>query len=463
VQRAGASRRLRIGIVACRLGGTDGVSLEADAWSRVLHDLGHETWSFAGRAERRVERCTVEPLAFFGHPGVVAMTAALFGAQAPGRATRGAGPGDAGVVDAVEAMASRLRHRLLQFVRRADLQLLIAENTLSLPVHVPLGLALARLSAELAIPVLAHHHDLPWERDRFAITPHQDLLDEAFPPRQPRVFHVCINTQQRCELLRRVGVGARVIPNTVELDDVPVPPPELRAELGVAPGELMVLQPTRVIPRKGIEHALELVRRLGRPARLVITGAEGDEGHAYGRHVEVLGQLLGVDVVWAADRFAEHRGRRADGVPVYALDDAFAAADLVTYPSMVEGFGRAFLAAVRNRCLIVVNRYPVYDLDIRPLGFKVVEMDGFVTERTVVQALTALDDPATQARWAEHNLDLVRRHFSIPVLRRKLQAALSVIEPATRATVTSIPVAGRGATFPGRRASLVPPEPWPGR
>lgn len=458
MQRAGASRRLRIGIVACRLGGTDGVSLEADAWSRALCDLGHETWSFTGRAERRIERCTVEPLAFFGHPDVVAITAALFGAQALARAKQGAEHGDAAVVEAVQAMASRLQRRLLEFVRRADLQLLVAENTLALPVHVPLGLALARLSAEHAIPILAHHHDLPWERDRFAITPYQELLDEAFPPRHPRVFHVCINTQQRSELLRRLGVSARIIPNTVELHDVPVPPPELRAELGLDPGELMILQPTRVVPRKGIEHALELVRRLDRPARLVITGAEGDEGHAYGRHVDALGQLLGVDVVWAADRFAEHRGRRADGVAVYALDDAFAAADLVTYPSMVEGFGRAFLAAVRNRCLIVVNRYPVYDLDLRPLGFKVVEMDGFVTEGTVAQASAVLDEPATRVRWAEHNLALIRRHFSMDVLRRKLRRALAVIEPAIRAAVVSVPVAGPAVATRSLPSVAVQPE-----
>lgn len=455
MQRAGAPGRLRIGIVACRLGGTDGVSLEADAWSRALRDLGHETWSFAGLAERRVEGCTLEPLAFFGHPDVAAITAALFGTPALGRAGPGSRRGDAGVKEAVQDITSRLQRRLHDFVRDAGLQLLIAENTLSLPVHVPLGLALARLSAEQAVPVLAHHHDLPWERDRFAITPHQGLLDEAFPPRQPRIFHVCINTQQRAELLRRRGLSATVIPNTVELGDVPVPPPTLRAELGLAGGELMVLQPTRVVPRKGIEHALELVRRLERPARLVITGAGGDEGHAYGRHVDVLGQLLGVEVVWAADRFAERRGRRADGVPVYALDDAFAAADLVTYPSMVEGFGRAFLAAVRNRCLIVVNRYPVYELDLRPLGFKVVEMDGFVTEGTVAQALRALDEPATRARWAEHNLGLVRRHFSMDVLRRKLREVLAVIEPTTRAEVAGIPLARPEAIARGQPAALV--------
>jgi glycosyltransferase involved in cell wall biosynthesis len=426
--------------VACRLGGIDGVSLEAAAWARALRDLGHGVWSFAGRVERPTERCTVEPLAFFGHPAVLATTAGLFGPQVLGEADRDEAPDDVDAAEAIEALAARLERRLRAWMRQADLELLIAENTLSLPVHVPLGLALSRLVADGTIPVLAHHHDLPWERDRFTIAAHRGIADEAFPPRLPGVFHVCINTQQRTELRRRIGVVARVIPNTVELGDPPAPPPELRAGLGLAADELMVLQPTRVVPRKGIEHAMELVRRLGRPARLVVSGAEGDEGRAYARHLEVLGRLLGVGVVWASDRFAQRRGRRPDGVPVYSLDDAFGAADLVTYPSMVEGFGRAFLAAVRNRCLIVVNRYPVYDRDIRPLGFKVVEMNGFVAEQTMAETLAALADPGRQAAWAEHNLGLVRRYFSTDVLRRELEAVLAEVVRASRATVVGIPI-----------------------
>ena len=40
--------------------------------------------------------------------------------------------------------------------------------------------------------------------------------------------------------------------------------------LGLAPGERLILQPTRIVQRKGIEHAIELAARLGRKAVLVV-------------------------------------------------------------------------------------------------------------------------------------------------------------------------------------------------
>ena len=54
---------------------------------------------------------------------------------------------------------------------------------------------------------------------------------------------------------------------------------------------------------------------------------------------------------------------------------------MVTYPSLYEGFGNAFLEAVYFHKPILVNRYSVYIVDIEPKGFEVVAMDGFLTRR----------------------------------------------------------------------------------
>lgn len=424
-----ASPTLRIGIIATRLGGTDGVSLEADTWARTLRALGHEVHLFTGLAERPLERCRIVPRAFFGHPDVAAINAAVFGASASGTEPIEAAR------RAVAAMARELRCELERFTEASDVDLLIAENTLSLPVHLPLGLAIVRLADERGLPVLAHHHDLPWERSRFTPNAVVDILDEAFPPRSRHIHHVCINSGQRAELERRLGRPARVIPNIIEVDEATAAGTrtlELRQALGLAENELLVLQPTRVVPRKGIEHALELVRRLECPAVLVVTGAAGDEGHDYGSHLRALARLLEVRVAWAAELIAAESRSVPSGRGMFSLDEAFAAADLVTYPSLVEGFGRALLAAGRHRRPVVVNRYPVYDLDIRPLGFRAVEMQGFVSEATVAGVRAILDDAALQTDWADHNEQLVRRHFSTAVLRRELGAALAEVSVVRR-------------------------------
>jgi len=57
--------------------------------------------------------------------------------------------------------------------------------------------------------------------------------------------------------------------------------------------------------------------------------------------------------------------------------------NMVTYPSTFEGFGNAFMEAVYFHKPIVVNRYSIYTKDIKPRGFRAVELDGYVTAAAV--------------------------------------------------------------------------------
>jgi glycosyltransferase involved in cell wall biosynthesis len=204
----------------------------------------------------------------------------------------------------------------------------------------------------------------------------------------------------------------------------------LRADLGIGDDELFVLQPVRVVPRKGIEHAVELVSRLDRPARLVISHAVGDEGMEYEERIRDFASLLGVDVLWAADRVADERGSGPAGQPTYTLGDMYDACDLMTYPSLIEGFGNAFLEGVYHRKPIFVNRYAIYDVDIRPRGFRCVEMDGYVTGTAVAQTRALLDDSDRIADWTDQNYQLGLRHFSHEVVRDGLRAELGEMFPA---------------------------------
>lgn len=420
------TQTLRIGFVGTRFAGIDGVSLETEKWAEVLREMGHETLYFGGIVDRAPERSRVVPEAFFGHPDVAAIGAAVFDGATAGRS--------ATVSRRIDELTVHLRDEIGSFVRDHGLDLLIPENALAIPMHLPLGLAITQVAAETGMPVLAHHHDLAWERQRFGVNAAADILGAAFPPALPNVRHVCINTAQQEQIARRLGRSARVIPNVMDFE---ARPPEagdvrerLRADLGLAPDELLVLQPVRVIPRKGIEHAVQLLARLDQPARLVISHPSGDEGTEYEDHIRELARLLGVGIVWAADRVSAVRGLLPDGRRTWTLGDMYASADLVTYPSLIEGFGNAFLEAVHHRRPVFVNRYPVYDLDIRPLGFRGVEMNGFVTQANVDETRRLLDDQALVDAWTETNYALGLRHFSYEVVRRGLRAELAEMFPA---------------------------------
>lgn len=431
----------RIGIVSTRLSGNDGVSLEAAKWATVLERSGYECFYFAGQLDRPPERSRLVPEAFFRHPDVDAInTAAFSGSWDVTEAADAEHPAlhrrdysspyvrPPTVTRRIHELREHLKDELYRFILDFDLDLLIVENALAIPINIPLGLAIAEVIAETGIPVIAHHHDFAWERQRFAVNAVGEYIAAAFPPALPSVRHVVINTVQAQQLAWRTGLASRVIPNVMDFDR---PPPPLddyalgaRADLGVPAGEYLILQPTRIIQRKGIEHAIELTRRLGVPATLVISHAGGDEGGDYIERVREFAALLEVHVRYDEAIVGSVRGTTADGRRVYTLDDIYPLADLVTYPSSIEGFGNAFLEAIYHRRPLVVNRYSIYEIDIKPRGFRVVELDGFVSTAAIAQARRLLEDPSLAAEWADENIELAKRHFSFGVLERRLAALL---------------------------------------
>jgi hypothetical protein len=431
----------RIGFISTRLAGTDGVSLEAAKWETVLERLGHTCFWLAGELDRPPARSRLVPEAFYRHPEIDAINELVYAAS-----WEVAAAADAEhplirrrdfyspyvrpphVTRRIEELKAGLKEAIYDYLRDFDLDLLVVENAFAIPLNLPLGLALAEVVAETGIPVLAHHHDFAWERQRFAANSVPDIIAAAFPPPLPSVRHVVINSAQAFQLASRTGLVSRVIPNVMDFD---VPPGPLddwaqgaRADLGVEPDEALVLQPTRIIQRKGIEHAIELTHRLGIPAALVISHASGDEGDEYEQRVREYAQLLGVHVRFEAQQVDAARGLTPDGRRRYRLADIYPHADLVTYGSSIEGFGNAFLEAIYHRRPIVVNRYSTYELDIKPHGFQVVEFDGYIRQATVETARRLIKEPDLAAAWAETNYDLGRRHFSFTVLERRLDALL---------------------------------------
>lgn len=410
----------RIGFISTRFSGTDGVTLEARKWGQILTNMGHRCFWMAGQLDTPPESSYLVPLAHFNHPEVAVLQAKLFGVPTRSRA----------ITNEIQRIKEHLKDELYKFIEKFDIEVLIPENIVSLPLHVPLGLAMTEVIAETTIPVIAHHHDFAWERERFALNAVNDYLQSAFPPLLYGMEHVVINSLAQKELARRLGIPSVVIPNVLDFE---TPPPgideyncDFRREIGLRDDDWVILQPTRVVQRKGIEHAVELVRRLKDPrAKLVISHPAGDEGNAYMTMLKDRIADAGIDVRFIADRVGEKRGVNAAGKKVYTLFDVYPHADLVTYPSLHEGFGNAFLEAIYFGKPVVVNTYAVYARDIDPLGFKTIEMTQLVTRDVVEQVREILTNERLRAEWAATNFALGLKYFSFAVARRKLAARLS--------------------------------------
>jgi glycosyltransferase involved in cell wall biosynthesis len=404
-----------VGFISTRIAGTDGVSLELEKWADVFKKFGWTSFYFAGELDRPPERSYLVEEAHFTHPEIKVIHNKVFGVTTRERA----------VSKKIYQLAIKLKDHLYDFVKKFDIDLIIPQNALTIPLNIPLGIALTEFIAETHIPTIAHHHDFYWERDRFMVNAVSDYLRMAFPPVLPSIDHIVINSVADIQLSLRTGISSHVIYNVMDFDNPPPPPDEytfdVRQALGIEGDELFILQPTRVVQRKGIEHAIELVHRLGRKAKLVISHASGDEGWDYEQRLKEYSKLMNVNTIFVSDIINEERGTTPDGRKIYTLEDIYPYADLVTYPSTFEGFGNAFLETLYFKKPIVVNTYSIYLKDIQPKGFKVIEIDGYVTDKAVEQTKQVLDNPELRKEMVDHDYELAKEYFSYTVLERILK------------------------------------------
>ena len=447
----------RIGFISTRLAGTDGVSLETAKLTTILERLGYQSFYCAGELDPaptgsadtpggcyhpnntvppspgnvsdsiqattpRVAASHLVPEMHFTHPDVAAIHDASFGLREP----------PPHLHSQISNLSSKLLTHLHRFVTEYQIDVLFIQNALAIPMNIPLGVALTEFVEETSIPAIAHNHDLYWERERFRNSHIPDILERCFPPALPSLRHVVINSIAQRELIRRKGVDSVVLPNIFDFAHAAPGPDtfnqDLRQTLGLTDNHLFILQPTRVIPRKGIELSIELVRRLREPENLsrlgkdpvlVITHHAGDEGFDYLQRMQRLAEDAGVPLLYAAGRFAPQRAMK-NGNEIYSLWDAYIHADFVTYPSLLEGFGNALIETIYFRLPALVNRYEVYREDIGPLGFDFVEIEGKITDETVEACIQAIADPVLRRQMEQWNYHLARQHFSyeavMPVL-----------------------------------------------
>jgi len=344
-------------VVSYRLGGSDGVAVEAAKWEWALRQLGFTVRRIAGEFESlRPDDTWLPFLAIDPVPG------ALVDASALGAALAGA-------------------------------DLIVVENLCSLPLNLEAATVARDVLDAHAGRVCFHHHDFAWER------PHLAQL-EGFPPNRRNSLHVTVSEHGRRDLESR-GFHAVCVHNSFDFDTAPGDRPGTRAELGVSGGTVLLVQPTRAIPRKNVEGALRFAAQLAdvldsTDVQYWITGPAED----------------GYD-----DEFAHLLAHAS--VPVHVgraprPADAYAAADLVVFPSTWEGFGNPVIESTAARRMLVVGQYPALD--------ELVDGLHVLRVHDVAPAADWIHHP--RADVLEHNYVHARSRFSLEHLPARIEAAL---------------------------------------
>jgi glycosyltransferase involved in cell wall biosynthesis len=410
----------RIGFISTRFAGTDGVTLEANKWAEVLEKAGHECFWFAGELDKEPEKSFHVAEGHFLDEQNTRINASVFGKKLR----------KASVTEKIHALRALLKVNLYEFIEQFKIDLIIAENVLTIPLHISFGIALTEVIAETQIPTIAHHHDFYWERVRFSVNAVEDYLHMAFPPCLPNIEHVVINSAAQEELAHRTGLSSTVIPNVLDFENPAVVDWEqtrdFRESIGLTLEDVIILQPTRIVQRKGIEHAVDLVRALGDPRyKLVISHEAGDEGLEYAEWLKDYANRQGVELLLINTHVRDPWTKHGVNEKRYTLWDVYPHADFITYPSLYEGFGNAFLEAVYFKKPLLINRYAIFVKDIEPKGFDLVVMDGYLSKREIERVRKILEDDESRQKMVDLNYEIASRHYSYEYLRRRLNFLLT--------------------------------------
>ncbi|MCL5883070.1 MAG: glycosyltransferase family 4 protein [Actinobacteria bacterium] len=392
------------------------MSAETEKWISVFEELGCEVHRVAGQIPSAGERDHVVPELNFLDPQVESFTLRSFD---PGQHRDG-------IDNEYSLLEAAVEQRLLPVLDGIAPDIVVAENVFSLPLNLPFSVVLCRYLHDENIPCIAVHHDFYWQDPGAGKCLFDELLTSHFPPSLPRIRHVTINERTREELYRRTGINAACIHNCFDFEQ----PRQrdsfnagMRAELGMEGNNIMFLQPTRAIERKGIGLSIKFVEEFviasGQKACLVVTGPseQGYEQKFGGLCRNSKAQVLHIPNWLGSCR--DHPG----AISSYDVRDAYAVCDMVTFPSSREGFGNPVLESVVHRRPLLVADYPVLE-ELREYGFQFLPLD----DRAVDRAVKMLEYPQLMQEMADRNFEIGRKHFSLTILREELTELISSVE-----------------------------------
>ncbi len=413
----------RIGIICTRLGGLDGVSLEVDKWVRVFKKEGHKIYLCAGEKGRESFRAATVPALSVNDEENKNIINNFFDDGIASKFLKGK----------IENEALRIEKEISLWLKKNKIKKIIVENINSLPIHVPAAVAIDRILEEnLEVSALFHHHDFHWERKSYfggcgKIKPY---LKKYFPPKRKNAVHVVINSIAKEALFKKYGIYSIVVPNifdrfTAEKDEYNA---TLRKDFGIEKDDTFFVSPVRIVPRKNLEAAITLVKKLRDPKiKLIVAGCVDPydfHSRVYFEKIQKLSRGQEDRIKFICGRVAPRR-QKMGNYKVYSLADVYARADFMLYPTLYEGWGNAFGEAMAFGVPTMVNRYKVFRRDIEKFGFSAVEINnGKVNGKTAKEVIKILSDNHLKNGMIKHNREVIKKYFGPELLIKKLKPFL---------------------------------------
>ncbi|MBU4444035.1 glycosyltransferase family 4 protein [bacterium] len=440
-------------IVHYRVGLTDGVSLEIEKRRQILEEMGCEVKLVSGPRQSGAD-FIIDKLEY-DTPIMRDIKENCF--KYFNKATLDSG----NLIDMIDEVSKRIERAFLAYHHKEKFDVIFLHNMFSLGLHISAASAFARIARRLNIPVIATHHDFYWERKDFLEPVNEEIteyLETYVPPLQiNNIIHVCINSLAQTELKRRKGISAAVIPDVFDFKQKSWTPDEYNSDLlrtiGVKPNDLVILQATRIVKRKGIELTIQFVRELERQ-KDKLTGKTLYNGKAITNDSNIVLILAGyaeefdkqylknlkdkINTANIKTKFIHQlvgAERSYGDKKIYSLWDVYVFSDLITYPSIFEGWGNQFIETVFAKKPIVLFEYPVFISDIKKEGYflislgskirgndknNLIEIDVSKVNKAAIESIKALTSKETNIL-LDRNFEIGARYHDYNVLREFLK------------------------------------------
>ena len=383
---------MNIGLCHYRVEETDGVSLEMEKWKVTLEQEGHTVYFISGN---KIKGNGIEiPELYYRHKGNNKIHQNAFVNLLDNH-------NENDFKKDVLNLSDKIEKKLTDIIIDYEIDLLIVNNIWSLGYSLPAAIGFFNSIIKTGTKCISHHHDFYWERERYArptCSYVKNILNNVHPPESNLIKHVVINLIAKSNLKKLKGIDSYVIHNVFdfnspswEIDDYNR---NFKQDISLNKNDIIILQATRIAERKAIELAIDVIselvkimytktatdiklfdkRNFNKKNRIVmVLPGLIESGKEYVAKLKEKARENNVELLFI-DNIIKHERCCINGKKYYSLWDGHVHADIITYPSIYEGFGNQFLEGVFAKKPMVVFEYPVYKTDIKNKSFKIISL-----------------------------------------------------------------------------------------
>lgn len=441
-----------------RTGERDGVSLEIEKRADIFRKLGHKVYYITGFDPRYKKDKNI-----FAVPEIdIKRRLPLFLRETFF---------DERILDKTlawllyQAEEEKIYTRVTKILKDINPDLIFVHNVLSLAYHMPASTAILKALDVHQSKTVVVHHDFWWERGFFKVPRYiflKDLLEHMPPYRHYIIKHQVINSLAQQDLFNKRDILAEKIGDSFEFDK-PVPRiddfnKDFLEHFGIDQNDLVLLQATRIVPRKAIENAICFAAVLQKQLQktdgfkfgkkyitkdskvvIIMPNIADVDTATYIHQLNVLAQQLQVKILIINDDVGMMRFK--EGIyKKYSFWECYTFADLVTYTSYWEGYGNQLLEAFWAKKIPLIFEYSVYKKDIAHEGYNVISLGDMMQEKNGLnfvpqdkiekaakEAFMLLQDEKKYYQMVEENFNTARKHHDTSILARDLQALISFV------------------------------------